>query len=100
MDHSIKNIAQKTLDFYFSLVEENYEDYDVDIEDEVLKFEKEGKTFILNYHEPTSQIWLSSPKSGAHHFVLKEKKDLKSWYSTRDNSVNLHKLIVNELDSS
>ena len=99
LEDNVKNIALKTLDLYFSLVEDNYEDFDVDFEEEVLKFEKGGSTFILNFHEPTSQIWLSSPKSGAHHFVLKDKYNVKSWCSTRDNSINLHELIVSELNT-
>ncbi len=34
-----------------------------------------GSIFVLNKHEPTKQIWLSSPKSGAHKFEYSEKEE-------------------------
>tara|TARA_B100000524_G_scaffold318718_1_gene198340 strand:+ start:122 stop:421 length:300 start_codon:yes stop_codon:yes gene_type:complete len=95
---NLKNIAQKTLDDFFSLIEENYEEFDVDFEEEVLKFEKDDQIYILSFHEPTSQIWLSSPISGAHHFELKDKNNSKSWFSTRDLKLNLYDLILNEIN--
>ena len=98
MKDSLKNIAKKTLDDFFSLIEENHEDFDVDFEEEVLKFEKDDQIYILSFHEPTSQIWLSSPISGAHHFELKDKKNFKSWFSTRDIKLNLYDLIHNEIN--
>ena len=100
MEDNLKNIAKKTLDDFFSLIEENHEDFDVDFEEEVLKFEKDDQIYILSFHEPTSQIWLSSPISGAHHFELKDKKNFKSWFSTRDIKLNLYYLIHNEINKS
>ena len=96
MKDNLKNIAQKTLDDFFSLIEENYEEFDVDFEEEVLKFEKDDQIYILSFHEPTSQIWLSSPISGAHHFKISSKDPL-TWHSTRDKSLNLFDLISKEL---
>ena len=29
----------------------------------------DGKQYVISKHAPTRQIWLSSPVSGAHHFV-------------------------------
>jgi iron donor protein CyaY len=37
------------------------------------------QTFLLNFHSPTNQLWLSSPLTGAHHFIL----DNGVWISTR-----------------
>ena len=71
-----------------------------DFDEEVLKFENDNFIFILNFHEPTSQIWLSSPISGAHHFELKDKNDFKSWKSTRDQTLGLYDLILSELKKS
>jgi CyaY protein len=31
-----------------------------------------NKQFVLNKHEPTKQIWLSSPISGSHKFTYTE----------------------------
>ena len=66
--NNFKETADKTLNSIFDMVENNYDYLDVDFEDENLKIEKEKKVFILSIHNPTLQIWLSSPISGAHHF--------------------------------
>ena len=89
--------AKKTLDELFSIVEKDFNNYDVDFEDEnlVIQTLDEKKTFIISIHDPSSQIWLSSPISGAHHF--EKDKNSFNWISTRDNNIMLHKLIQSEL---
>ena len=64
--------AKKILDELFSFVENEFDNFDVDYEDEnlVIQTFDEKRTFILSLHEPSSQIWLSSPITGAHHFEL------------------------------
>jgi frataxin len=90
--------AKKILDELFSFVETEFDNYDVDFEDEnlVIQTLDERKTFIISVHNPSSQIWLSSPISGAHHFE-KDKKSL-NWISTRDNSIILRRLLQSELN--
>jgi frataxin len=39
----------------------------------------DGRQFVLNKHAPNRQLWLSSPVSGAHHFVPADG----GWRSTR-----------------
>ena len=89
--------AKKILDELFSFVEKEFENFDVDYEDEnlVIQTFDEKRTFILSIHEPSSQIWLSSPITGAHHFE-KDKISL-NWISTRDKNIILHKLLQSEL---
>ena len=89
--------AKKILDELFSFVEKEFENFDVDYEDEnlVIQTLDEKRTFILSLHEPSSQIWLSSPITGAHHFE-KDKSSL-NWISTRDKNIILHKLLQSEL---
>jgi frataxin len=53
---------------------------------------KDGKTYLLNYHGVTRQIWLASPLTGAHHFRLQEGH----WISTRSDD-NLISLLEAEL---
>ena len=48
------------------------------------------KQYVLNKHEPTKQIWLSSPFSGAHRFELKENK----WIN-KDN-ISIFELLTKE----
>ena len=93
-----KKKALDTLDDIFNLVESEFDNFEVDYEDENLRIDSlEGRgTFIVSIHSPTSQIWLSSPISGAHHFENKSK-DSVEWISTRDTNINLKQLIIKEL---
>ena len=95
-----KKKASETLDDIFNLVESKFDNYEVDYEDENLRIDSlEGKgTFVLSIHTPTSQIWLSSPISGAHHFESKSPESVE-WISTRDPNINLKQLIIKELGS-
>ena len=93
-----KKKATETLDDIFNLVESKFDNYEVDYEDENLRIESlEGRgTFIVSIHSPTSQIWLSSPVSGAHHFESRSPESFE-WISTRDTNINLKQLIIKEL---
>ncbi len=100
MDKDFVKLARDTLNNIFSIVENDFQDFDVDFEDEVLRFENDELVFILSIHGSSSEIWLSSPLSGAHHFKLKNKNDIKSWFSTRKKELNLYKLLESELKSA
>ena len=93
-----KKKASETLDDIFNLVESKFDNYEVDYENENLRIDSlEGKgTFIVSIHTPTSQVWLSSPVSGAHHFESKSPESIE-WISTRDENINLKQLIIKEL---
>ena len=99
MTDNFQNLAKKTLDDIFNIVEKKYQDFDVDFEGENLIIEIENSTFVLSIHNPTQQIWMSSPVSGAHHFEYKEEGSEHKWISTRDNSINLFEKIDLELSS-
>lgn len=51
--------------------------------------------FLLNFHGPTEQLWLSSPKSGAHHFAYTDNQ----WISTKSPD-ELMKLLAAELSEA
>ena len=93
-----KDLAESTLDEVFNLVETKYKEFEVDFEDENIKIEslKGTLVYILSIHEPTSEIWLASPVSGAHHFQLRSSDPIL-WVSTRDENINLFKLLEEEL---
>ena len=95
-----KKKASETLDDIFNLVESKFDNYEVDYEDENLRIDSlEGKgTFVVSMHTPTSQIWLSSPISGAHHFESVSPDSIE-WISTRDTNINLKQLIIKELEA-
>ena len=99
MTDNFQNLAKKTLDDIFNIVEKKSQDFDVDFEGENLIIEIDNSTFVLSIHNPTQQIWMSSPVSGAHHFEYKAEGSDYKWISTRDNSMNLLEKIDLELSS-
>jgi len=96
---NFQNLAKKTLEDIFNVAEKKSQDFDIDFEGENLIIEIDSSTFVLSIHNPTQQIWLSSPLSGAHHFEYKEEGTGFKWLSTRDNSINLLEKIDMELSS-
>ena len=96
MTENFKKNTNKTLNDIFVLIEKHYKDFDVDFQDENLVVEIDDLTYVISIHNLTSQIWLSSPKSGAHHFTL---NDSNVWTGTRNNEVNLFDLLKSEFDS-
>ncbi len=99
MNDKFLKLASKTLNEIF----EKFNDYNSDLEIDfvenniTIETEKE-KVFVISIHEPTSQIWLSSPISGAHHFSYDGNKK-KNWVSTRDESVEIFSILKKEIDS-
>ena len=91
-----KKTAQKTLNEIFTLIENDYKNFDVDFQDENLVIEIDDLTYIISIHNLTSQIWVSSPKSGAHHFTLNQSN---IWVGTRDKNLNLFDLLKSEFKS-
>ena len=83
----------------FQKLAKKSQDFDVDFEGENLIIEIDNSTFVLSIHNPTQQIWMSSPVSGAHHFQYKDEGSNYQWISTRDNSINLLDKLDIELSS-
>lgn len=50
------------------------------------------QTFLLNFHSPTDQLWLSSPLTGAHHFIWKNG----AWISTR-SQISLTEILSSDI---
>ena len=72
---------------------------DINLEDGVLEVCLEtGETYLLNRHQPTKQLWLSSPKSGAWHFSYNhESYEIHAWKSTRNDTLTLAALLEKEM---
>ena len=98
MTNNFISIAKDTVNKIFDDLDQFNEKLEIDLVDNNLTVEfDDDKVFIISIHEPTQQIWLSSPLSGAHHFYLSsEGKDL-DWRSTRDNGINLFGIIKKEI---
>ncbi|WP_084756166.1 iron donor protein CyaY [Candidatus Paracaedibacter symbiosus] len=76
---SFDSIAQQTLHHLADHLEAQT---DLDIELTGLQLticDDRRQTFLLNFHGPTNQMWLSSPATGAHHFQWNGT----AWVSTR-----------------
>lgn len=71
-----KAIAFKYLQDLCDILEH---DWDADYTEGTLAIEHPKGQFLLNYHGIMDQIWMSSPITGAHHFVY----DAQQWLCTR-----------------
>ncbi|WP_421999641.1 iron donor protein CyaY [Reyranella sp.] len=56
-------------------------DADAELQGGILTVDGKAGTWVVNKHAPTSQIWLSSPISGARHYALDAASGL--WTDTR-----------------
>ncbi len=66
--------------------------------DEVLTITLEDDSqYVLNRHAANRELWLSSPKSGAGHYVYDEAA--KSW-TDRRRGHDLHALLEKELSAA
>ena len=66
--------------------------------DEVLTITLEDDSqYVLNRHTTNRELWLSSPKSGAGHYVY--DKVAKAW-TDRRRGCDLYALLENELSAA
>jgi frataxin len=68
---------------------------DAELRGGVLNVQAGAGTWLVNKHAPTRQIWLSSPKSGAHHYAFEAASGL--WQDTRSGP-DLLATLAAELD--
>ncbi len=76
-------IADKTISSLYDYLEkvDNNGDLEVDLLNGILHIKLPStKQYVINKHEPTRQIWVSSPISGAHHFFYEENSH--KWVSS------------------
>ena len=62
--------------------------------------DEDNKTYVISFHEPMSQIWYSSPVSGAHHFDINVSNKESSCISTRDHNIKFPDFFFNEVSDS
>lgn len=80
-EHAFEGLASATLARLAERIEDAIgDDADVDLRAGILTIElPDGAQFVVNKHGPNRQIWLSSPVSGASHYVWNGA----AWLSTR-----------------
>lgn len=77
-DSAFESLADSLLD---TLEEAIGAHADAERQGGVLTVEADGGTWLVNKHAPTRQIWLSSPRSGACHYVFDAASG--QWRDTR-----------------
>ena len=88
------SLADPLLERIADAVEDALEDSEADLHAGILTLTLPGiGQYVINKHSPNREIWLSSPKSGAHHFGWRNE----SWISTRNPDVELLSLLKAEL---
>lgn len=94
-DSGFESLAEQTLARLQVQIEAVLDDVDVELRGGILTLELEdGRQYVINKHMPNRQIWLSSPVSGAAHFVHDGPAGV--WRSTRGEA-QLHALLAAEL---
>lgn len=87
-------LAEKTLQQLSDTLEEADPEgaLDIDFNNGILTIElPDGGQYVINRHNASGQIWLSSPKSGASHFSYQERE----WVDSKGN--RLKALLQKEL---
>jgi len=93
-DSSFATLADQVLERIADAVEDAMADADADLQAGILTITLPGRgQYVINKHAPNREIWLSSPKSGAHHFACRDG----AWISTRDSGIVLPELLRAEL---
>ncbi len=98
---NFETIAEIALQDLMTQFERRFDgDVDLDIQDGVMRAEFDsGEVYLINRHLPLSQIWLSSPKSGAWHFAPCPigDKNILNFISTRGEKISIYDLLNQEL---
>ena len=90
-------LADPLLERLSIVIEDGRDDADVDLESGVLTVTLgDESTWVINKQSATREIWVASPKSGAHHF----RWDGTAWISTRDPARALLPLLSGEFGLS
>jgi iron donor protein CyaY len=90
-------IAKNFLKEFSDFLEKTFDSYDIDYQEKILTINcPEERCFILHWHSPSQQLWLSSPLSGAWTFSY--NSETEQWISSK-HSKNLVELLKTELNS-
>ncbi len=97
-ESAFESLAEKTLQRFATRIEEATVELEVDFEDGILNIEaNDGGIYLVNKHTALRQLWLSSPVSGAGHFVYDAASE--TWISTRGGD-SLESTLQRELSAA
>lgn len=88
------SLADPLLERIADAVEDSMDDAEAEVHAGILTMTLPGiGQYVINKHTPNREIWLSSPKSGAHHFTWTGEH----WVSTRNAEIELLGLLLAEI---
>ncbi len=90
-------VAEETLKNIANAIEEADSSFELDVDatGDSLNIEfPDGSKYLINIHGSSSEIWVSSPLSGASHFGYDE--DDGTWKDSSEN--DLFELVTEELE--
>jgi frataxin len=95
-DSAFEAKAQATLERLQDAIETELGDHlEADLQAGILTIDlDDGGQYVINKHRPNRQIWMSSPKSGASHFIFDETAG--AWVGTRGGG-RLEEILAGEL---
>lgn len=98
-EEAFVNLAEKTLQDLMEQIDDALGDQmDVDLDGGILTIElPSGAQYIINKQTPNREIWMSSPVSGAKHFVF--AKEAQCWVDTRGGDP-FYDLLARELSQA
>ncbi|WP_164503801.1 frataxin domain-containing protein [Rickettsiales endosymbiont of Stachyamoeba lipophora] len=85
--------AKEEIEVLFDLIDA-YDEYEVDLTQGILYIETDFGSYVINVHEVMQELWVSSPKTGAHHFkfdiiqqqwITAKNKELRELFTTELN---------------
>ena len=95
-DTDFLEVAEEALQNIAKAIEEADSGFELDVDatGDSLNIEfPDGSKYLINIHASSSEIWVSSPLSGASHFAY---DDDETWKDSNDN--DLRELITEELE--
>jgi iron donor protein CyaY len=84
-DEFLQNLADE--------IEDKFEDAEVDYLQGILNISINNQQYVINKHEPSLQIWLSSPISGAHRFSYVDIEN--TWIN--NSAIEIKSLLLSEI---
>lgn len=86
-------LAQNVLQDIASQIEDQNTDIETDFIDQgLLEITLDSGVYVINTNSSVKEIWLSSPKTGPHHFSIRNNK----WVNKHNQE--LGKLLADELN--
>ena len=84
--NEFENTVKEMFFIITELIDNQPESKNLEIDElnNILYINSAAGQYVINKHNPTKQIWLSSPKTGGHHFNF---SDDQKWYNRHNSEI-------------